>query len=76
VDRNRGPGDDWLCTLDVVTPTAAHVAVNYDVAVEADGCYSADGPPAFIGPLTIRDSHGRPRINPLFRFDGCFEVEP
>lgn len=76
VEQNRGPGDDWLCTLDVVTPTAAQVAVNYDVAVEADGCYSADGPPAFIGPLTIRDSHGRPRINPLFRFDGCFEVEP
>ena len=31
---------------------------------------------AFIGPLTIRDRQGRRRVNPLFRFDGCFDVSP
>ena len=72
----KGPGDDWLCTLDVFTASLAQVTVDYDVTVKANGCYTAEGPPAFIGPLTIRDRHGRPHVNPLFRFDGCFEAGP
>jgi ABC-2 type transport system permease protein len=70
----RGPGDNWICTLNVVTQTANQLPVNYDVTVRANGCYTAEGPPAFIGPLTIRGPHGRTSVNPLFEFDGCFDT--
>ena len=72
----RGPGDNWVCFLDVFTLSGAQITVDYDVTVQTNGCYTAEGPPAFIGPLTIRDRQGRRRLNPLFRFDGCFDVVP
>ena len=72
----RGPGDNWVCVLNVFTPTGGQVTIDYDVTVQTNGCYTAEGPPAFIGPLTIRDRQGRRRVNPLFRFDGCFDVSP
>ena len=72
----RGPGDNWVCYLDVFTTAMRQVPIDYDVTVQTNGCYTAEGPPAFIGPLTIRDRQGRRRVNPLFRFQGCFDVEP
>jgi ABC-2 type transport system permease protein len=72
----RGPGDNWVCALDVFTAALKQVPVNYDVTVQTNGCYTAEGPETYIGPLTIRDRQGRRRVNPLFRFDGCFDVEP
>ncbi len=50
--------------------------MNYDVAVKPNGCYTADGPETFIGPLTIHRHDEPPILNPLFRFNGCFEVAP
>lgn len=50
--------------------------MSYDVDVKPNGCYTAEGPPGFIGPLTIRRPNHAPIVNPLFRFDGCFEVAP
>jgi ABC-2 type transport system permease protein len=70
----RGPGDNWLCTVNVVTPSASQVPVNYDVTVRPNGCYTAEGPPSFIGPATIRERGGRSSVNPLFQFDGCFDA--
>jgi ABC-2 type transport system permease protein len=70
----RGAGDNWVCILNVFTP--AQTTIDYDVTVQSNGCYTADGAPAFIGPLTIRGSRGRRLLNPLFRFDGCFDVVP
>jgi ABC-2 type transport system permease protein len=72
----RGPGDNWLCTLYVPKLLKGITEVNYDVAVKPNGCYTADGPESFIGPLTIHRRDGPPILNPLFRFDGCFEVAP
>ena len=72
----RGPGDNWLCSLDIVRNGGNLLPVNYDVAVKPNGCYTAEGPPSFIGPLTIREPNGTTRVNPLFRFQGCFEVAP
>lgn len=70
----RGAGDNWVCVLNVFTP--AQTTIDYDVAVQANGCYTADGAPTFIGPLTIRSPQGKRFVNPLFRFDGCFDVMP
>jgi ABC-2 type transport system permease protein len=71
----RGPGDDWLCGIEIAKYNGV-VPVSYDVAVKPNGCYIAEGPPGFIGRLTIRRRNGPPIVNPLFRFDGCFEASP
>jgi len=71
----RGPGDDWLCGLEIAKYGGVS-SVSYDVAVKPNGCYTAEGPPSFIGPLTIRRRNRPPIVNPLFRFNGCFEVAP
>jgi ABC-2 type transport system permease protein len=74
--RTKGPGDNWVCILNVFTATGSQATIDYDLTVQTNGCYTAEGPPAFIGPLTIRGPGGRRHVNPLFRFDGCFDVAP
>jgi ABC-2 type transport system permease protein len=72
----RGAGDNWLCTIYIPNLPHEPTDVNYDVAVKPNGCYTAEGPESFIGPLTIHRPDGSPILNPLFRFNGCFEVAP
>jgi ABC-2 type transport system permease protein len=72
----RGPGDNWSCTLYIPNTTSEPTEVHYDVAVKPNGCYTAEGPETFIGPLTIRRPNGERVLNPLFRFSSCFEVAP
>jgi hypothetical protein len=72
-----GQGDDWVCTIEVLTPqtgtpTPNFEPVDYDVTVKVNGCYSADGPPTFIGNQTFEDPHGKKVYNPLFEIYGCF----
>jgi ABC-2 type transport system permease protein len=75
--RYSGPGDNWLCTIYIPKQVVGGLKeVNYGVAVKPNGCYTAEGPESFIGPLTIHRPNGPPVLNPLFRFQGCFEVAP
>jgi ABC-2 type transport system permease protein len=72
----QGPGD-WSCTLNVFIPQPGKVPfqetpVTYDVSVQANGCYKAQSPPAFVGQQTIRDARGETVVNPLFVVYGCF----
>ena len=69
---SEGQGDDWHCVLTVLGPRASQTPVGYDVNVRPNGCYTADGPPSFIGPATIRRRGHGVVPNPLFVFDGCF----
>jgi hypothetical protein len=68
-----GAGDDWVCVvlLQVGLPVAQYT---YELNVQANGCYSADGPPALVGNKTLTTSTGAKRVNPLFAFDGCFDT--
>ncbi|MGA2013693.1 MAG: ABC transporter permease [Solirubrobacteraceae bacterium] len=73
-----GPGD-WSCTLDVYLPQPGRVPftqtpVEYDVSVQANGCYKAESPPAYVGQQTVRDAAGHAVVNPLFVVYGCFNV--
>ena len=72
----RGAGDNWRCTIYIPNPPREPTDVNYDVTVKPNGCYTAAGAESFIGPLTIHRPDGSPILNPLFRFNGCFEVAP
>jgi ABC-2 type transport system permease protein len=73
-----GPGD-WVCTINVLIPQASSqppqpTPVAYDVSVQADGCYKAQSPPAFIGQQLMRDAYGHSVVNPLYTIYGCFNV--
>ena len=74
---SQGPGDDWVCTLDVFIPQAgavpfAQTPVTYDISVKANGCYKAEAPPSFVGQQLMRDPAGHTIVNPLFTIYGCF----
>jgi hypothetical protein len=71
--RSTGAGDDWVCQLVLIGAGSAR-AYTYELNVKADGCFVADGPPALVGGLTLSTPKGGERVNPLFAFDGCFEV--
>jgi ABC-2 type transport system permease protein len=73
----NGQGDDWVCTIDVLTPqadtpTPNFEPVDYDVSIKVNGCFSADGPPSFIGNQTFKTPSGKRVYNPLFEIYGCF----
>jgi hypothetical protein len=68
-----GAGDDWICVLllQVGLPVGQYT---YELNVQADGCYTADGPAALVGNKTLTTKTGAKRVNPLFAFDGCFDT--
>jgi ABC-2 type transport system permease protein len=73
----KGAGSDWGCTLEVLTPQASTSTpnfepVDYDVSVKNNGCWSAEGPPSFVGAQTFRSISGATVVNPLFELEGCF----
>lgn len=68
----RGPGDDWACVVTIVRPEVRGTSLTLDVTARANGCYTAEAPPAAVGPKLVRDTSGRPFTNPLATFDGCF----
>ena len=75
----KGPGEDWVCTVNVLVglngPNPFSLTqVAFDVSAKANGCYKAQGPPSFIGQPQLQDSHGHERVNPLYQFDGCFDM--
>lgn len=75
----QGPGDDWVCTLDVLIPQAGaepfqSTPVTYDLSVKSNGCYKAEAPPSFVGQQLMRDDHRHNVVNPLFTIYGCFDT--
>lgn len=76
---SHGPGDDWVCSLQMKTPLVnspipGQSQIPYDVDVESNGCYRAEGSPAFVGTRTMKAPGGREAVNPLFIFYGCFNT--
>jgi ABC-2 type transport system permease protein len=76
---SEGPGDDWSCTMSVLTPQAGAnpfklTPVTYDVGVKSNGCYKAQAPPSFVGRQMMSDEHGHTIVNPLFTIYGCFDI--
>ncbi len=74
-----GPGDDWVCTLTVLTPQLGSdpfttTPVTYDVSVKSNGCYKAEAPPSFVGQQMMTAARGRSVVNPLFTIYGCFDT--
>jgi ABC-2 type transport system permease protein len=77
--KSQGPGDDWTCTMTVITPLPGFepfltTGVTYDVSAKSDGCYKAEAPPSFVGQQMMTLAHGRSAVNPLFVLYGCFDT--
>lgn len=68
-----GAGDGWTCTVLLVDPAGAVHNVPYDLSVQADACWHANGPPGVVGAARELAADGRTVVNPLFAFDGCFD---
>jgi ABC-2 type transport system permease protein len=76
---SRGPGDDWVCGLDVLIQQPGSnpfnpTLVSYDMSVKSNGCYKADAPPSFIGRQLMQVGPRRYVVNPLFTIYGCFDT--
>ncbi len=68
---SKGAADDWTCQMYIDGPHVGRLAVDYTLTIRPNGCYTAEGPPAVIGPLHIKRAGGGTAINPLFAFDSC-----
>lgn len=70
-EKSSGAGDDWSCVLVDPRASTGGQPVTYDVTLKPDGCYTAETGMTF-GALLIDNEHGKPFINPVYTFDGCF----
>lgn len=74
---DNGAGNDWLCTVTWFN-TGPNIAVtaSYQVHVQTNGCYTADGdgPADLNGRQLITAADGATVTNPLWQFDGCFDT--
>lgn len=67
----------WLCQITYLVAGPGYpVVAKYNVDVQTDGCYAADGdgPASVNGSPTITGPHYRQVINPLALIDGCFDT--
>jgi hypothetical protein len=69
-----GAGDDWACILNFPFADGHIQPITYDVSVQASGCYTASGPSQVVGQQQQVGSSGETMTNPLFAFDGCFDI--
>lgn len=72
--QDAGSGE-WACSLTWSGPNRTTLVDGYDVAVAADGCYTASvgaGEGNLGGPM-IPATDGRRIRNVLYAFDGCLD---
>jgi hypothetical protein len=78
VEDNIGPGSNWNCLVSWTDPNNPMPVEGYgkfEVSVHTNGCYTAGGPSRLVGFQTITDTHGRQVTNPVYEFDGCFDLD-
>jgi ABC-2 type transport system permease protein len=75
-DVQDGSGT-WLCQITYLVAGPGYpVIAKYDVDVQTDGCYAADGdgPASVNGSPTVTGPRYVQVNNPLFLIDGCFDT--
>lgn len=71
---DRGPGDDWVCLVHWPSGGGITRPISYELHVLPTGCYTAQGPAASVGQQQLEGADGRRHTNPLYEFDGCFDL--
>lgn len=67
----------WLCSVTYLVAGPGYpVIAKYNVDVQTDGCYAADGdgPASVNGSPTVTGPHDAQLDNPLNLIDGCFDT--
>jgi ABC-2 type transport system permease protein len=70
-EKSTGAGDDWSCIIVDSRASDGGQPVTYDVTLKANGCYTAETGMT-LGALLVNNGQGKPFINPVYAFDGCF----
>ncbi|GIL27623.1 hypothetical protein [Actinocatenispora comari] len=71
-NSGSGAGPGWTCLVHWPAPDGHTQTLGYEVSVQPDGCYTAQGPSGYVGQQNIRTPDGTTVPNPLYEFDGCF----
>jgi ABC-2 type transport system permease protein len=74
-DTPQSGSGTWLCQITyLVAGPGFPVIAKYNVDVQTDGCYAADGdgPASVNGSPTVTGPHYAQVVNPLWLIDGCF----
>lgn len=73
--REDAGSGEWACTLTWYGPNRTPLVDGYDVAVAADGCYTASvgAGEGNLGGPTIPAPDGTLLRNVLYAFDGCLD---
>jgi hypothetical protein len=77
VDNVQSGSGSYLCEITYLVAGPGYpVIAKYNVDVQTDGCYAADGdgPASVNGSPTITGPHYVQVDNPLFLIDGCFDT--
>ncbi len=77
VDNVQDGSGTWLCQITYLVAGPGYpVIAKYNVDVQTDGCYAADGdgPASVNGAPTITGPHYVQITNPLWLIDGCFDT--
>jgi len=67
----------WLCEITYLVAGPGYpVIAKYNVNVQTDGCYAADGdgPASVNGSPTITGPGYKQVVNPVYLIDGCFDT--
>lgn len=70
---DRGPGRNWVCTFTYTDGGRARPA-RYEMIVRGEACYTATDPALIESPTVVDPATGASVPNPLYQFDGCFDV--
>lgn len=71
---DRGAGDDWVCVVRWPSGGGITRPISYEVEVKPNGCFVAQGPAGLVGQQRVVGADGERHTNPLYTFDGCFDV--
>ena len=73
---DQGPGKDWVCAVSwTSTDTSDRGESRYEVGARTEACYTATDPKLTASHQFVRaQATGKDVDNPLYQFDGCFNV--
>ncbi len=77
VDNAQDGSGTWLCQITYLVAGPGYpVIAKYNVDVQTDGCYAADGdgPASVNGSPTVTGPKYAQITNPLWLIDGCFDI--
>jgi len=73
-NSGSGAGTGWTCLVHWPAPDGHTQTLGYELSVQPNGCYTAQGPSGYVGQQDIRTPEGKTVTNPLFEFDGCLTI--